>query len=69
MLAQKIKKKLKYLKIKIVKNMKDPDQRDYYVSNRKIERKGFKAKVKIEDGIDELIQVFTYSKEKIINNY
>jgi nucleoside-diphosphate-sugar epimerase len=69
MLAQKIKKKLKYLKIKIVKNMKDPDQRDYYVSNRKIEKKGFKAKVKIEDGIDELIQVFTYSKEKIINNY
>jgi nucleoside-diphosphate-sugar epimerase len=69
MLARKIKKKLKFLKIKIVKNRKDPDQRDYYVSNKKIEKKGFKAKVKIEEGIDELIQVFTYSKEKIINNY
>ena len=30
MLAKKIKQKLKYLKIKIIKNMKDPDQRNYY---------------------------------------
>ena len=69
MLARKIQKKLKYLKINFVKNKKDPDQRDYFVSNKKIEKKGFKAKVKIEDGIDELIKVFTYSKEKIVNNY
>lgn len=69
MLAKKIKKKLKYLKIKIVKNIKDPDQRDYFVSNKKIEKKGFKAKTTIEDGIDELIKVFTHSNEKIINNY
>ena len=57
------------MKIKIIKDQKDPDQRDYYVSNKKIERKGFKAKVQIEDGISELINVFTHSKEKIINNY
>ena len=69
MLAKKIQKKVKNLKIQIVKNKKDPDQRDYYVSNKKIEKKGFKAKIKIEDGIDELIRVFTYSDEKIINNY
>jgi len=69
MLAKKIKDKIKHLKIKIVQNKKDPDQRDYYVSNRKIEKKGFKAKVSIEKGIGELIQVFTHSKEKIINNY
>ncbi len=69
MLAKKIQKQLKYLKITIIKNRKDPDQRDYYVSNKKIEAKGFKAKVRIEDGIKELIDVFTYSKEKIINNY
>jgi len=69
MLAKKIKNKLKYLRINIVKNKKDPDQRDYYVSNKKIEKKGFKAKTKIEDGIDELINIFSYSDEKIINNY
>ena len=69
MLAKKIKNKIKNLKIKIINNKKDPDQRDYYVSNKKIEKKGFKAKVSVEKGIDELIKVFSYSKEKIINNY
>ena len=69
MLAKKIKKQLKYLKIKIIKNKKDPDQRDYYVSNKKIEKTGFSAKVKIEEGINELINVFSHSREKIINNY
>ena len=69
MLAKKIKDQLKFLTIKIIKNRKDPDQRDYYVSNKKIEKKGFKARVKIEDGIKELINIFSHSKEKIINNY
>jgi len=45
MLAKKIQKQLKYLKIKIIKDKKDPDQRDYYVSNKKIVSKGFRAKV------------------------
>ena len=56
-------------KINVIKNMKDPDQRNYYVSNKKIEKKGFKAKIKIEKGIDDLIKIFTYNKEKIVNNY
>jgi len=68
-LAQKIKKELKYLKIKIVHNKKDPDQRDYFVSNRKIEKRGFKAKITIDEGIKELIKVFSNSNDKIINNY
>ena len=38
MLAKKIKKQYKKLQIKIVKNKKDPDKRDYYVSNKKIEK-------------------------------
>ena len=69
MLAKKIKKQFNNLIIKIISNRKDPDQRDYFVSNKKIEKKGFKAKIKIERGIEELIKIFTYSKEKIINNY
>ena len=68
-LAKKIKQKLKYLKIKIIKNIKDPDQRDYYVSNKKIEKKGFKPRIKIETGIDELINVFNNTKQNFINNY
>jgi len=68
-LAKKIKQKLKHLKIKIIKNIKDPDQRDYYVSNKKIEKKGFKAKINIENGIDELISVFNNTQDNIINNY
>ncbi len=39
MLAKKIKNQLKNIKIKIVKNKKDPDKRDYFVSNKKIEKK------------------------------
>ena len=69
MLAKKIKKQIKNLKIKIIVNRKDPDQRDYYVSNRKIEKKGFKAKIGIDEGINELVKVFSYNKEKFINNY
>jgi nucleoside-diphosphate-sugar epimerase len=33
---------------------KDPDQRNYLVSNAKIESKGFIPKVNLESGIDEL---------------
>ena len=37
---------------------KDPDQRNYEVSNAKIEAAGFKAQVSIDDGIAELIKGF-----------
>ena len=69
MLAKKIKNQMKGLKIKIIKNRQDPDKRDYFVSNRKIEKKGFKAKTSLDQGIAELITLFNIDKKKVINNY
>ena len=68
MLAKKIKKQFKDLKISIIRNRKDPDQRDYFVSNQKIEKKGFKPIVSLDEGIGELLRVLR-NDTKIINNY
>ena len=67
-MVKKIKKNLKDLKINYLKNKKDPDKRDYYVSNKKIERKGFKAKIGIDQGIKEMIKVYKV-KLDYKNNY
>jgi nucleoside-diphosphate-sugar epimerase len=69
-LANEIKKNIK--KLKIYRNYKksDPDKRDYFVNNNKIERLGFKTKFSIQDGIIELIKVFRLGfDKKIKNNY
>jgi nucleoside-diphosphate-sugar epimerase len=68
-LAKKIKRYVKDLQIKVIKNRKDPDKRDYFVSNRKIEKHGFKAKVSLDTGIKELIKIFNYCDIKFKNNY
>ena len=58
------------MKIKIIKNKKDPDKRDYFVSNKKIEKLGFKPKVSISEGIIELRDIYkSYNFEKNKNNY
>ena len=68
-LAKLIKKQHKKLKIIKIKNKSDPDKRDYFVSNKKIERAGFKAKCSMERRINELIKIFKYSHIKFKNNY
>ena len=68
-LAKKIKKEIKFLKIKIIKGKKDPDKRDYYVSNKKIEKSGFAAKISLKTGIAELRKAFEVNRKEIKNNY
>jgi nucleoside-diphosphate-sugar epimerase len=63
-LAKKIKKVIPKLKIKIISGKKDPDQRDYFVSNKKIEKRGFKARLSLERGINEV-----YQSLKLHNDY
>ena len=68
-LAKKIKKNYTKLKIKIIYNKKDPDQRDYFVSNKKIEKAGFKPMISLDAGINEMLQLFKNAKINFKNNY
>lgn len=59
-LCHKIKQ---YIDFAIIENSdrKDPDQRNYIVSNEKIESKGFKPCYSIDDGIVELMKFYKMS--------
>jgi len=67
-LAKRIRKYSRGLKIKLVHNKKDQDKRDYFVSNKKIEKAGFKPKISLDSGIKELLQLFKNVKVNFINN-
>jgi nucleoside-diphosphate-sugar epimerase len=68
-LAKKIKKYYKNVKIVIIKNASDPDKRDYFVSNKKIEKSGFKPSISLDIGIKELLKLFSIVKIIFKNNY
>jgi len=53
--AEKIKKRVGF-SLTYADYMKDPDQRDYEVSYKKIKNKGFQTKYSVDEGIDELIK-------------
>jgi nucleoside-diphosphate-sugar epimerase len=57
-LCQKIKKYVPNFSIQVDEIRKDPDQRNYIVSNEKIEKAGWKPKVSLDDGIKELLQAY-----------
>ncbi|MDC1177530.1 SDR family oxidoreductase [Candidatus Pelagibacter sp.] len=57
-LCKLIKKNYKNFKIKINEFAKDPDQRDYMVSNKKILSTGWRPRYSLEYGIKELIKCY-----------
>jgi len=68
-LAKKVKHYIEDVKICIINNSKDPDKRDYFVSNKKIEQKGFVADFALEMGIKELSEIFKINNSFVKNNY
>lgn len=58
-LAELIKQHIPNFVYKIAEIGEDPDKRNYIVSNEKIKKAGFTAKVSIDDGIEELKRVYS----------
>ncbi len=67
-LCNKIKKFIPKLAIEINEFNKDKDQRNYIISNKKIESTGWKPKYSLDDGIVSLIKVYSFLKQNHYNN-
>jgi len=61
-LCKKIKIFLPKFEFVISYDQTDPDQRDYFVSNKKINNNGFEAKYSLDKGIKELIKYYKNNK-------
>ena len=67
-LCLEIKKQIPNLRIYENESRKDPDQRNYIVSNAKIEATGFKPETSLQDGIAELIKAYQIIKNNKFAN-
>ena len=47
---------------------KDPDQRNYIVSNEKIEKVGFSPIMQLDDGLQELVKMLPMYNQKLFGN-
>ena len=68
-LCEEIKKHLPNFTFVEEKIKKDPDQRNYIVSNKKIENTGFKPEFSLSYGINELIKGYTMLKNQSFGNF
>ena len=67
-LCEEIKKQVPHFTFAESKIGKDPDQRNYIVSNEKFEGTGFKPAVSIQEGIGELIKGYRVIRKKGYSN-
>lgn len=67
-LCEKIKQYIPDFTFVEAKVGQDPDQRNYVVSNEKIEKTGFKPMYSIDHGVQELIKGFTMIKNSVYGN-
>ncbi|MCR4275200.1 MAG: NAD-dependent epimerase/dehydratase family protein [Candidatus Wolfebacteria bacterium] len=67
-LCNEIKKQLPDFYFAEAKIGEDPDKRDYIVSNEKIEKTGFKSKISLQEGIEELIKGYQIIKRNHFSN-